>query len=174
MSQATLEEILINKEARAHQQELLRLRYGWPILSFCINMPGALKQNKSSITIFKALHEALHVKISQNGWLIKDETIKHSITGLEMIAAINSDAILLKKLTYEIEATHPLGRFGDMDVIAADGNVISRKSLGLKPRKCYICENDAKLCARSQAHNIDELIHFIDTTVSKYSDELRS
>jgi holo-ACP synthase len=174
MDQATLEEILANKEARAHQQELLRLRHGWPILSFCINMPGALKQNKSSIAIFEALLEALHVKISQNGWLVEDETIKYSNTGPEMIAAINSDAILLKKLTYEIETTHPLGRFGDMDVIATDGNVISRKSLGYKPRKCYICENDAKLCARSQAHSIDELIHFIDANVSKYIYESRS
>jgi len=168
MSLATLEEILANKEARADRQELLRLRHGWPILSFCINMPGALKQNKSSIAIFEALLEALHVRISKKGWQIKDETIKHSIAGPEMIMAVNSDSILLKKLTYEIESNHPLGRFGDMDVIAPSGNVISRKSLGFEPRKCYLCQNDAKLCARSQAHSIDELIHFINASVLRY------
>jgi holo-ACP synthase CitX len=168
---ASLQEILANKEARAKHQEVLRLRYGWPILSLSINMPGASKQNSASKTIFETLRDALHVRIEQEGWNFKDESIKDSITGPEMMLAVQCDGISLKHLTCELEETHPLGRFGDIDVISPDGGLISRKSLGYPSRLCYLCNNDAKICARSQAHSVEDLHHFIHLKITEFHHE---
>ena len=168
---ASLQEILANKEARARDQEVLRLRYGWPILSLSINMPGDSKQNSASKTIFKTLRSALHVRIKQEGLNFKDESIKDSITGPEMILALKCNEIRLKHLACELEETHPLGRFGDIDVIGPNGELISRKSLGYPSRLCYLCNNDAKICARSQAHSMEDLHQYIHMKVTEFLHE---
>ena len=45
----------------------------------------------------------------------------------------------------------------DIDVMDKDG-AVSRCELGLDARKCLICDEDAKVCARSQKHSMEELL----------------
>ena len=55
----------------------------------------------------------------------------------------------------------PKARLLDIDVMDKDGTV-SRKELGLDARKCLICDDDAKVCARSQKHSMEELVARVD------------
>lgn len=66
-------------------------------------------------------------------------------------------ASFIKKLTVQIEETHPFGRLYDIDVYGMDGKGISRQELGLPVRKCLICDKDAKICGRSRSHSVEEL-----------------
>ena len=39
-----------------------------------------------------------------------------------------------------------------MDVIDADGVPMSRESVGLSPRKCLVCDNEARYCRLNDAY----------------------
>ena len=62
-----------------------------------------------------------------------------------------------KYLAVIIESISPKARLLDIDVMDKDG-AVSRGELGLDARKCLICDEDAKVCARSQKHSMEELL----------------
>ena len=62
-----------------------------------------------------------------------------------------------KYLAVIIESMSPKARLLDIDIMDKDG-AVSRSELGLDARKCLICDEDAKACARSQKHSMEELI----------------
>ncbi|MBR4411438.1 MAG: citrate lyase holo-[Firmicutes bacterium] len=43
---------------------------------------------------------------------------------------------------------------------------ISRSQLGAGPRKCLLCGENAKACARSRAHSMDDLLNKINEILS--------
>jgi Phosphoribosyl-dephospho-CoA transferase (holo-ACP synthetase) len=74
----------------------------------------------------------------------------------------------LKEFVLQIEYGHPIGRLFDFDVIGCDGNAVSREMLKYSKRKCLICGKDAYVCARSRAHNVEDLLKKIDYIVDTY------
>ena len=69
-----------------------------------------------------------------------------------------------------------MGRLLDIDVIRPDGTKIARTEIGLPPRKCLLCGQDAPVCARSRTHTVGELFarthemieaHFADAFAKK-------
>ncbi len=92
-------------------------------------------------------------------------------SGYEAQIVVDEDARRLKKIALKIENTHILGRFMDIDVIDSDKMQISRKDMGVSIRRCFLCENDAKLCARSARHSLDELLLFIHNQVLQYNED---
>ena len=155
---ATLQEILHNKEERVHRQKELLSRFdGSSLISLSINTPGSIKLSCESLTIYEVAVET----IKSYALPILHTFEQKNITGAEAIWVIQADATFLKTLTCKIESTHPLGRFMDIDVINAQGVSISRKDLGYERRKCFVCEEDAFICARSQKHSI----HVLNQTI---------
>jgi holo-ACP synthase len=77
------------------------------------------------------------------------------------VFCVDSDAVSIKAAMVDIEETHDFGRLFDLDVTDLTGVNLDRKSLNQKPRKCYLCNEDAYVCARSKAHQTDELIDFL-------------
>ena len=73
-----------------------------------------------------------------------------------------------KRETCRIEDTHPLGRLFDLDVIDADGVPVSRELIGKAPRKCLVCDSDARYCMRNRTHSLDELSARIDEMIESY------
>ncbi|MCF7930666.1 MAG: citrate lyase holo-[acyl-carrier protein] synthase [Acholeplasmataceae bacterium] len=99
------------------------------------------------------------------------ELIKHfeSADGPYSIIQIkSSDSLKMKQELVLIEDTHPLGRFIDLDLYAHNDFSISRNSLNMPHRKCYICGKDAHVCSRTQAHSTTTLIEFIKNKVKVY------
>jgi holo-ACP synthase CitX len=155
-----LNRVLENRELRQKKQWELCDRYNSSVLSLTINMPGAKKDSDEAKFIFeKAVEEIekLPFKVHEQLSTCKD-------TGYEMLYALDVDSKELKTFTCKIEENHPLGRFMDIDVIDKDRQILSRDL----PRKCYICDENAKVCARSQKHTIEELLNHISETVDSY------
>ena len=159
-----LNKVLENKEQRQAKQWELLEKFNSPILSLSINIPGAKKDSEDAKYIYEiALQQIANLQLKEYQKIL---TCKD--TGYEALFCFNIDAKELKILTCKIEENHPLGRFMDMDVIDTNKQILSRKN----PRKCYLCEENAKKCARSQKHSIQELLAYISKTVDDYKSSL--
>lgn len=66
------------------------------------------------------------------------------------------DPALLKKTAVDAENTMTAGRIFDIDILTATGN-LSRRDMGLPERKCLLCGERAKSCARLGTHSTHEL-----------------
>jgi holo-ACP synthase len=85
--------------------------------------------------------------------------------GPEAIYVVDAPAEELKVVAMALEDTHVLGRFWDLDVIAKSMHPLSRSSLNRPPRRCLVCEQSAKACARSRRHPLAELLAVIEERV---------
>lgn len=163
---ATLQAILSNKEERIKRQKEFLSRFdGASLISLSINTPGSIKLSCESLSIYDEAFEA----IQSHALPILHFFEQKNITGAEAIWVIQADATYLKTLTCKIESTHPLGRFMDIDVIDTQGVSLSRKALGYERRKCFVCEEDAFICARSQKHTTQELNQTILKALLKHA-----
>ncbi|MBR5390791.1 MAG: citrate lyase holo-[Clostridia bacterium] len=155
----TLEELLQSRDDRAAFQTILLNGYHTPLVSFTVNMPGKIKRDRRSKTVFDAgvlaIREALAGQIVYYKLLDK-------ITGPEGYFAVDMEPLILKEKTAAIETGHPLGRLMDIDVLSAPGVQVSRAHLGQPPRKCLVCGQPAAACARSRAHPPEQLLAAID------------
>ena len=95
------------------------------------------------------------------------EEVRELVTGPEgYICVKDMEPVELKKIAVHAEETSPLGRLFDIDVLIAEGG-ISRAALGAPPRRCLICQRDAKACARSRAHSMEDLLAEVDKIIAK-------
>lgn len=155
-----LTKVLENRELRQKKQWELCSKYNATVLSLTINIPGAKKDSIEA----KFIYEMAIKEIEKLEYEVFEKVLTCKDTGYEALLSLQVDSNFLKNLTCEIEENHPLGRFMDIDVIDENRKILSRQ----KPRKCYICESNAKLCARSQKHSLEELTSFISKIVNDY------
>ena len=168
IQEVSLEQMLKAREERVERHHELILRYGMPLVSFTVNMPGKYKKTPASKTIFHAGYQELMDRLLENGTApVYCETCSH-VTGYEAYIAATPDEIPLKELVLCIEQEHPLGRLFDFDVIGRNGIAVSRRVLDHPGRSCLICGKDAHACARSRAHPVEELLAEIDIIVEAY------
>ena len=161
--QVTLMELLDSREDRVKKQKELLQAYrceNGVLISITLNIPGPIKD---SHTYRNAMHRAMNVLtecFAQNE--ILHQEIRELVTGPEGYLVVKGKtADEIKKVTCGIEDGSRLGRLFDMDVMTEERS-ISRKDLGKPGRKCLICGEDAKLCARSQRHPMQELLAEVD------------
>ncbi|UTC65510.1 citrate lyase holo-[acyl-carrier protein] synthase [Treponema sp. OMZ 788] len=91
--------------------------------------------------------------------------IFHSYTdeeGLIFFLIVNSPPLEVKALSIQIENTEALGRLADIDVLNSE-KLFSRSDFPKdnQRRKCFLCEKDAVICARSRTHSKKEIMDFI-------------
>ena len=91
--------------------------------------------------------------------------IFHSYTdeeGLIFFLIVDAPPLEVKALSIKIEDDESLGRLADIDVLNAE-KLFSRNDFPQenKRRKCFLCEKDAVICARSRAHSQKEIMDFI-------------
>ncbi len=159
----TPEAILQSKEDRAVRQTKWIENYRNTLISFTLNIPGICKQSEN----YEFAHEVGTKIIMKTFPVIKVKKI-HLPTGSEALFSIPYDAKKTKKISLKIEELHPLGRLFDIDVISKNGKKISRINFGYHERKCYLCEDKAAFCARSQKHSLEQLTDRIETIISEY------
>lgn len=166
MDQKIFFDILQSREDRALFQEEIINEYKAPIISFTLNIPGKIKDS----LIYREIHNAGMEAISKslNDYEIINTQKKEKSTGPEGYFSVNINPIELKQLTTKIEIEHPLGRLFDIDVLDINHEQISRSELGLEPRKCMICENNAKECSRSKKHSLEEVLEVINHMYTTY------
>ena len=153
----TLTQILDAREQRViHQKELLA-QYGNSLVCFTMNIAGPVKDSPLIRAGFHLGNRLLLAQLEGSGIQLLHKETDFSDTGPTGFYVAEADALTLKKLTCQIEDLAPVARLFDMDVQDADGNKYSREQLGLNPRKCLICDNDARICGRSRAHTVEQL-----------------
>lgn len=153
--EATLLEILDARENRVRKQKELLTRFQKPLLCFSMNIPGPEKWN-GNISIGFTVGNLLLRQNLGSAKLLHFEA-HHSTAGCEAYYVVDLSAQTLKQVAIEVENTDPIGRLFDMDVLDEQGRHLSREDFGFHPRKCLICDQDARICARSRNHGLESL-----------------
>ncbi|MBS1415538.1 MAG: citrate lyase holo-[acyl-carrier protein] synthase [Clostridia bacterium] len=162
----TLADVLEARDRRQEKRLALAREFGLPVVVFTVNMPGEEKSNEISDYIFEAGVEAISRRLLDK---IVSLSVVDAPTGNEAFFVTDaSDASELKRETCSVEEEHFLGRLFDIDVYDGEGRQICRSELGLSERKCLLCERDARQCARSRAHPLDELLEKIARMKEEY------
>ncbi len=182
----TLNELLASRDARhATQQKLLAEHSGKTLVCLTVVMPGSVKRNQQSLTAAHAAVEAMRKAfgIKENKGLSPLETPEPlAPTLLELDLETGYEAYLItpmplleaKRIAVNIEDTHPLGRLFDIDIINADGVPVSRDAIGEKPRRCLVCDHEARYCMRRRWHTQEEIWAKINEMVDSYVEARKS
>ena len=148
----TLDQLLASREERASfQKELLKSYPGMTLVCLTVIMPGKIKRNLQSLVVAQA---AVTAMVSAFGDSMQKLVLRDRQTGYEAYL--------------ETTLSNPLGRLFDLDVIDSDGIPISRETIGQGPRKCLICDNEARYCMRNRTHTLNELSAKIDEMIEAY------
>lgn len=149
--EVSLLQILEAREQRVIRQQKL-LQHKKTLICFTMNIAGPVKNTPLITECFQIGHQQLTGLV---------QVVHHELhiapTGCEGYYVVESDPLQVKKLTAGLEDHFPAGRLFDMDVLRPDGQKVSREQLGLPPRKCLLCEQDAVICGRSRSHTVEQL-----------------
>ena len=197
----TLHELLASRDARhATQQKLLAEHSGKTLVCLTVVMPGSVKRNQQSLTAAHAAVEAMRkaFAVKENKGLSPLENLEPleplenpvplapleslAPTLLELDLETGYEAYLItpmplleaKRIAVNIEDTHPLGRLFDIDIINADGVPVSRDAIGEKPRRCLVCDHEARYCMRMRWHTQEEIWTKINEMVDSYVEARKS
>ena len=147
-----LDDILAARDARVARQQAM-LAQGGVLLSLTLVAPGAVKRSPLLDAIFAAALAALRPLVDDARARLEavDDSGHHALYLLDGAARDWKTRMLA------LENRAPLSRLWDIDIIDRDGVAVSRRDLGLPPRRCLICDDDAKTCARERRHDIAAL-----------------
>ncbi len=161
-----IEKFLLDRENRVlHQKELLNQFPDKTLVTLKINYPGAYKSNAINNAIIKVIADDILLYYKQE--TVYNEAYS-SLEGAICHFIMEMPYVQTKREMIEIEEGHTLGRCVDIDVYSSAAQSISRTELGIKPRKCFICQNDAHNCSRSQAHSIEQIAQYFDEVYNKH------
>ena len=147
-----LDDILAARDARVARQQAM-LAQGGVLLSLTLVAPGAVKRSPLLDAIFAAALAALRPLVDDARARI--EAVDDS--GHHALYLLDGEARDWKTRMLALENRAPLSRLWDIDIIDRDGVAVSRRDLGLPPRRCLLCDADAKTCARERRHSIAAL-----------------
>ena len=170
---ASLEAVLDNRESR--RRRIDRLLADLPdktVVCFKLNIPGPVKNNQWIRKLFVeglgAIEEALTLGTTPP---VVREDFPDFPTGPEAFMVIGRDPLAVKRVMVALEDGDVFGRFFDIDVegggTTAHPGPISREDLSLSERTCFLCDQPAKVCARSRAHSVEEMLGFIEDSLEK-------
>lgn len=160
-----IDKILKNRELRAKRQKDLLAIHKKPLISVTVNIPGNKKLSDEAVFIYNVMTGCLKKRVDED---LDELFFLKADTGIEGIYATNLNSKEIKAITMDLEDNEVLGRFIDFDVIDESGVILSRKDFNQNPRKCYICQKKAVLCARGRVHEINELLKYIKFCVKSY------
>lgn len=170
----TLHELLTSRDARhAMQTKLLAEHSGKTLVCLTVVMPGSVKRNHQSLCVahaaVEAMREAFHLNDMSDAEREAVLTERDLNTGYEAYLITPLPLLEAKRIAVTIEDTHPLGRLFDIDVINSDGIPVARNDIGEKPRRCLVCEHEARYCMRMRWHTQEEIWAKINEMVDLYT-----
>ncbi len=130
------------------------------VISFTLNIPGPVKD----LPLYREIHKAGMAEIIKS---LKWGRINYSLAGTSFLPTGAEGLLIIhdcapdsiKRITVEIEDTHPLGRFFDIDIFKKPCEKVSS---GRALRRCFICGNSAFACARNESHPYEILVKTIE------------
>ena len=162
----TLDALLQSRDNRhALQQQLLKQHPGSTLVCLTVVMPGNVKRNLCSMVTVQAALTALLDRLGEH---VQATQARDLATGYEAYLITDLPALEAKRVTCDIEDSHPLGRLFDIDVMDANATPISRQTVGKEPRPCLLCDHEARWCMRNHSHTQEELMTRIQQMVDDY------
>ena len=153
ITSVTVEEMCAAREARAMAQMTLLSRHkGAVVVCLTMNIAGPIKRSERYDRAFDEGERAVRAILAPHK-LHFAHTIREK-TGCEAIFCAEGDPCEIKRRLCMLEDAQPIGRLWDIDVLYGMGEKVSRTDLGLPPRKCLLCDEDAPVCARSRTHTL--------------------
>ena len=166
----TLDKLLASRDHRVEMQQKLREKYpNLTLVCLTVIMPGNVKRNLLSLIVSQAAINALLNKLEGD---IVDVVTRDLETGYEAYLVTNLSRHATKLIACEIEDQHPLGRLFDIDIFDNDGMPIKRETIGFKPRRCLMCDNESRYCMRNRSHSPQELNAKIQEMIDAYVQQL--
>ena len=153
----TLMEMLNAREARAMRQQQLLEEYHLPVISFCLNIAGPVKNSPVLRRAFREGLERLACALLVGRLDIVHREEVDEPTGCEALWVVRGDGRAVKELCVELEDRDALGRLFDLDVLDPVSGKWDRTQLGQPPRKCLVCGKEGKGCASRRLHTVEEL-----------------
>ena len=155
--EATLLEILDNREQRVMRQRRLLEAYQKTLICFTMNIPGPVKYNDWIQAGYSLGKMRLLDALSAAGISPVHQEEVVAVTGCEGFFVVDALPPRVKELTLQLEDQDGLGRLFDMDVLDVSGVKYSRQQLGFPERRCLICGKSASICGPVRAHSAAEL-----------------
>lgn len=146
------------RRAACQRRLLAEADEGESLLSATLSIPGPHKTSAVLEGVFDELMAAADAALADVP--VRRRTRLGGPAGPELMELVGLAPEELKRRMTGIEQDHPLGRLADLDVLGrgdAAPRSVSRTELGLPPRRCLICDGEAKACARSRAHTVYEM-----------------
>ncbi|VBB07387.1 apo-citrate lyase phosphoribosyl-dephospho-coa transferase [Lucifera butyrica] len=162
MTEVILEDILTAKENRRLRQIALIDRYGLPVVSITLTIPGSVKDSP----VLRCLRDYGVEKIKGCCDVVATEEI-NSFTGPEALLAVRQEAGSLKRLVSRVEEEQSFGRLLDMDVLDERGASVACAERGIG-RSCLLCGRPAVVCMREQTHPAEELRSAVENLLNRF------
>lgn len=153
----TLMEMLGAREARAMRQQQLLEEYHLPVISFCLNIAGPVKNSPVLRRAFREGLERLACALLAGRLDVVHREEVDQPTGCEALWVVRGDGRAVKELCVELEDRDALGHLFDLDVLDPVSGKWDRTQLGQPPRKCLVCGKEGKGCASRRLHTVEEL-----------------
>lgn len=168
--EVTLDNVLENREWRSNLQGQLEEKHPQEtVLAIKLNISGAIKNSPALKQLFTAGWRIFMARLTF--WPVRYiKVLKDRVTGPEGFLVVAGPITEVKKEAIRFEQHFFLGRLFDIDVMAANQEQyqLSRKDLGFSPRTCLVCDQDAKLCAQTEKHDLQELQTAVNDFYSEY------
>ncbi len=162
----TLDQLLASRDRRhAKQMALLSAHPRLTLVCATVVVPGPVKRNIHSLVIANA---ALTAVLECFRGTIANVEACDLATGYEIYLLSSLGQLDAKRRACHIEDTHPLGRLMDIDIIAPEGAPVPRSAVDQAPRKCLMCDHEARWCMRNRTHSTAELQQHIQQLVESY------
>lgn len=154
--EVTVPDMMQAREARYYMQQTMLARYpGAALVCLTMNAAGPVKTTPAIERAFMWGMEQIRAVLAGSRMVFEADI--HEKTGPEAVFVFDGDAGEIKRRLCQLEDGCAMGRLLDIDVIKPDGEKIARTQIGLPPRKCLLCGQDAPVCARSRTHTVAEL-----------------
>lgn len=164
-------EFLFDRDKRvAYQEHLLKENKDKTLVTIRINYPGIEKSNYITDNIVNTIYNEI---LTYYGKFIVFEDKYKNKEGIVAHFLFDLDFVNVKKEMINVEEEHILGICLDIDVYTLKNDKvigISRSDLFKKPRRCFICDLDAKICSRAQTHTIDEIKNYFEVVYKNFKD----
>ncbi|SCG83091.1 holo-ACP synthase [Proteiniborus sp. DW1] len=157
-----IDRILRDREQRYYEILSLITEYNMPVICGKINYPGNDKNTIEAKKAFQILKQILIEKFSNN--IVYSKTLSGD-DGSSILIVADMESLESKKIAITLELTHPLGRIFDIDVYFGDGESIGRENLGMEPRKCVLCGENARVCMRAGRHSLQEVVDKVNKMI---------
>lgn len=164
-----LAEILAARDARVGRQVAALRRFGVPLVSVSIVMPGPVKNTELTRRALSVGQQEFDLIAEAENWPVLFGETRWPQSGPEALYCVDTDETHLKRRLVELENGHPLGRLWDFDVLTAALGGLSRGDLGYPARRCLLCERPAHECGRSRRHPLNDLQSAIAILVESYA-----